>query len=626
MSAIIRVAIAIMLATQAARAGELVSAGPLAITASDTVVLGRDASVELRLRTRKAPGTVTLVSSAGTISAPIEDGGQLRATLSLPSERYPQLAIVAAVDEAGAVVDWLAIPLAGQARIKVETARRARVMVYVAGREFGPVVADARGIAEVPIIVPPGVTSARTVATAGAVTEKTMSLGARTFSRVLSVCSQQRVVFVATTAAGLPSPDPPNVTASTGTLTTPIQSSPGVFEVAYTLADPSAELATITAAFAGEGSVATACTIQIPAEPPNAVRITTDRSQFVAGSGGLSVRVELAYAGTRRPLAVDHIAIDPDVGTIAMTRSASGWDATWTLPDALAGRATARARVRVALPGRRELTADYVVSLVPGAAASIEAKLPGPLRADGDATGTIVARMLDRWGNPIDAALRARARGTVGTFVAHADGARASYVAPRAREAGDDPVEIYDPASGLSTRATVQLAPLPRRFSITPRAGYLSNLGRVAAPLVMLSAGMRLPVLRESVVADVAFGLYSTALDAMTPTGEPVSGRLTTLPALARLAVHRPIQRFDLWAGAGAGIAIAWTRLSSPSAGTVRDQGGHLALTGFVGGATRVGPGSIVAEAAYLHATIADGPIAGRIGGVIGSAGFSLEF
>ena len=51
----------------------------------------------------------------------------------------------------------------------------------------------------------------------------------------------------------------------------------------------------------------------------------------------------------------------------------------------------------------------------------------------------------------------------------------------------------------------------------------------------------------------------------------------------------------------------------------------RFAATGYVGGATRTGPGWIVVEAAYLHATLADGPIAGRIGGLIATAGFALE-
>ena len=107
-----------------------------------------------------------------------------------------------------------------------------------------------------------------------------------------------------------------------------------------------------------------------------------------------------------------------------------------------------------------------------------------------------------------------------------------------------------------------------------------------------------------------------------------MSGRITAVPVLARVAYRTPLGRsgIDVWAGAGVGVAFASTQLSSASAGMEAQSATRFAATGFAGGALRAGPGWIVVEGAYLHATLPDnGPIAGRLGGVIATAGFALE-
>jgi hypothetical protein len=272
------------------------------------------------------------------------------------------------------------------------------------------------------------------------------------------------------------------------------------------------------------------------------------------------------------------------------------------------------------------VTATVELVLVAADAVRIEVSAPSRIRANGQAGGKIEARVIDRFGNFVRSPqLKSRARGRVGSFAASTSGIAADYVAPHTRDEGDDVIEVSDPASGLTGRATVHLDALPRRFALSLRAGYLSNLGRVATPVATVTADARLPVLEEHLTLGVQLAGYTstmTAMDAM----ESVTGTITSVPLLARSSYRRTLGPIDGWIGAGAGVLLTTSEVSSASAGTQRESASRFAALGFAGGARRVGPGWIVFEASYLHATLpADGPLTGRAGGVLATAGFAYE-
>jgi len=622
-------ATALVLAAAASpAAADRTATGPLRLRAPDLIVLGQDAAITVELRPTAAP--LRLVSNTGVISQPTRSGEVLRATFTPPAERFPQLALIAAVDETGTIVHWIAIPMSGRAAVRVDTAPHAHVIVRVEGTEFGPVEATARGIAEVPIIVPPGVTQVTTIATtrSGAVREKLAPLGARPYGKTLVVCAprDEHVNVLATTAAGTASDRPPQLTASTGTLAAPSSRGAGVFTATWTPSDPAGEHTTVTSSIAGETIAAANCDLRIAGEAPTHVVVTPERTTFVAGSGVVSAAIAFRYPGARRPLEIKTIAIDADVGSARATRSVAGtWSATWTLPDRFSGRREARAQVRATTADDSVVSGEIVIPLAAAEPASIETIAPGPLRANGESTAIVTARVVDRWGNLVGPRpLTARSRGELTPFVATADGARARYTAPHARSSGDDVIEIRDAESGVTGRARLRLVPLPRRMQLSARAGYVSNLGSVSAPLVSLTAGARLPVLDEALVADVLVAGYTTTIESEAMS-ETVSARLTTLPVLGRIAYHAARGRFDLWGGAGAGVALARTRVTSASAGVTSATTMAPAATMFAGVSRRTGPGSILVEAGYLHATI-DRAVAGRIGGITASAGYTLAF
>lgn len=238
------------------------SAGPLEIVAPDAV-LGVDTAIDLTMHAR---ADLHWVTSTGSLSEP-RDG---RITLTLPTAKYPQLAIVAALDRGGTLVDWIAVPLAGRATIRVDTSPNADVVVDVAGVRTPVVRASAGGVAEVSIIVPPGVPDVRTIATtrSGATIEKTQSLGVPAVKSLLAACVADRVTAIATASTGAPLEQPPEIAARTAKLAPLTTIAAGVATTTVTSAHPAltaAEIVTVTASIAGQDA---SCDLTLHHEPP----------------------------------------------------------------------------------------------------------------------------------------------------------------------------------------------------------------------------------------------------------------------------------------------------------------------------------------------------------------------
>jgi hypothetical protein len=434
-----------------AHADDVTSHGAIAMHARGDLVLGSDTDADLAV----GPGAARLATNAGDVGA-LANG---HATLHLPAQKYPQVAIVAALDDGGEIRDWIAIPLSGQANVKVETDRGASVIVRIAGRDLAPVLADRSGIAPVHIVVPPGLTEVTTIATgkSGNTTEKPLALGVLPFTRTFAVCSRDHVSVLAVAPDGTPAVAPPVIESSTATLGAPRMTAPGWFVVPI----ESSASAEVRAYFAGEDAVASRCTVAAAPVP---------------AAGELEVG---------------------------------------TLP---------------AVPP------PPAIVVVP----------PPP--------------------------------------------------------------------------------PPPRHLAIGARAGYVSNLGRLGAPTLGATAELPLPVLGAHLIAGAELGVARGAFDVMsTDPAEAISGAITTVPVLARLAYRADHGRFAAWGGIAGGLAIVTTSLQSPSVGTTADTVARPAASLFVGGARAMRWGRIVIEASYLHATLGSGAVHGRVGGLGVSAGVSFD-
>ncbi|GHG96112.1 hypothetical protein [Comamonas sp. JC664] len=137
----------------------------------ERIVLGRDTQVAIQVQVPGGAGSVHAAASSGSFVSDRVDGGAVRAfQWRPPPERYPQVAVLLFWAEGASpgAPPWVTVarlPLVGQTELDVVTAAGANVEVEVAERRFGPVRANGRGKARVPVEVPPGVRRARVLAT-----------------------------------------------------------------------------------------------------------------------------------------------------------------------------------------------------------------------------------------------------------------------------------------------------------------------------------------------------------------------------------------------------------------------------------------------------------------------------
>jgi hypothetical protein len=200
-------------------------------------------------------------------------------------------------------------------------------------------------------------------------------------------------------------------------------------------------------------------------------------------------------------------------------------------------------------------------------------------------------------------------RTTVGAHFADEPAASCELVVPH----------VDPPAPHVATVEVV--APPSHERAIVARAevGYVTSFGRVSAPLAQLAIGV--PFARGFEVG-ASLGGYSTSFEASS-AGATVTAHVMAAPLLARAAYHVRFGAFDAWAGAGVGAAIVATRLDSASVGMLETTDVHFAASGFIGAATRVGPGAIVVEAGYLQLELHDHDVYGRAGGLVATAGYA---
>jgi hypothetical protein len=135
----------------------------------------------VRLEVRDGVGTLLsgeppeLLARLGAVGPVREVGpGRYEAEYTAPATRHPQLEfLVARVP--GRAVAFRALPLVGAGKVRVETEPGAEVCLEVAGRTFGPALADMDGMAGISFEAPPGVTLGELVTHTGA--RRSVALG-----------------------------------------------------------------------------------------------------------------------------------------------------------------------------------------------------------------------------------------------------------------------------------------------------------------------------------------------------------------------------------------------------------------------------------------------------------------
>jgi hypothetical protein len=135
----------------------------LAMTVSPTpLLLDKGAHAEVRISARDAAGRparspLRLGASVGRLSAPEEAGpGEYRAVYTPPDEKFPQVAIVAALSVADGAFASVALPLAARVTVNGQGEPGATLQIVVDNQSFGPLTIGKDGRWAMPLVVPPG--------------------------------------------------------------------------------------------------------------------------------------------------------------------------------------------------------------------------------------------------------------------------------------------------------------------------------------------------------------------------------------------------------------------------------------------------------------------------------------
>lgn len=617
--------------------GVRVSNGPLGLQVPDQLVLGQDPQGTLSLR-QSSLSPVIFYASAGTVSrSEKHEDGRLNAIYTPPEDKLPQVVLIVAASEDGALLDWAPIRLVGRPLLKTFSEPRAAILARVGGEDFGPIRSDRRGNVEIRVLAQPGVDAAQAVVRDAAGNERSLrlNLGVPNGTTVFSVCppASEAFFFFAVDADGKPRPGLEiQATSSLGSLATPRHTEAGYYQAQLSLPG-SAKLGeefVLEGKILDEDDSRSRCATSVVGESPARIQLASASTEWVAGTGR-SVRVvaKMAFSGVRKPRVVPLRAV-AEFGEISpfVPQTVDTYQAEWRLPAQLMGRQ--KARLSVTTESAHPVQGELVLLLRPGAPATLKAAFETPsLKADGRSETQLIATVLDANGNPVDAKLEVNeGEGRLTPFATKSTGVySATYEAPESATRTGDDITIRVASSSVMTGVHVALMPTFHRFRVWGGIGYSSNFGRVSGPMASIGAGLRLPWMGERLSAGLDASFLSSAMTTPDSSGqEEVTLRMTILPLAARVTYEFPFSRFKPYVGAGAGMGAVQVAYSSPSAGEYRHLRMPSLFLGNAGVLVRIGPGLAWFELAYRHMSLNMAEISGNVGGFSATAGYAYEF
>ena len=164
--------------------------------ADPSPVIGVTGETELRIEVSEPPESPMPIPRVLCSTGQIEDLGRegpatFTARYILPSGRFPQPAILVADfgNYAGPLRGFAPVRLRAAATPSLRTDPGASVTLHVGDRDFGPQVAPADGVVNIPVVVPPGVefATARSINQHGMATEQVLDLRVPYSQRLLFV-------------------------------------------------------------------------------------------------------------------------------------------------------------------------------------------------------------------------------------------------------------------------------------------------------------------------------------------------------------------------------------------------------------------------------------------------------
>ncbi|MGC4120331.1 MAG: hypothetical protein QM765_38270 [Myxococcales bacterium] len=550
-----------------------------------TLLLGTGATCEVELQGDPDLPEPRLSASVGVLDAATKLGpGRWKVKYTPPTKRYPQVAIVAALfgKERQA---HLAIPLFGQGEAVIKTRPRARIeAVRIGERTFGPATADEKGVASVPVIVPPGVEKAYNGAQAIDLgLPQTVHFHAaleRTSAEADQPATLRGFVWAVTPEGAPREGAEVELSPSRGEATAGKAIAPGVVPFVWNLPPGPRETAQLTVRLKAEPELARALSVTRAAGQATKITLSFNREHVVAGETELKAKL-VALDAQGNP-ASPHFALQASLGNAEPPREvASGtFESRLVVPEAFGGKTSlevtavddeGRAIATGSLP---LLPAEATLSLEPQAA---------QVSADGYSTLQIKVKAQDRFGNAVGEP-QARAR-LGGTKVKPVTGGEwtVSYEPPRRTEPAEDTVTVS--LGSMVEKGTLSLLPHDRGFEAAAKVGFIGN-GTLDGAWLALEGGYHFTLRGEqlAVLAEASWVQYGTqqTLD----SGLKISGRHDFFSPIVSLTYRRGFGKGGRWIfnlGAGLGLTQVWTTLTAGDQPAQSETGFAFCYQGTVG-------------------------------------------
>jgi hypothetical protein len=525
--------------------------------------LGRDASAVLRVVTQSAAEPALSVS-VGRVEAPRHTGeGTWEAQYVPPDDGIPQVAIVMAV--AAGEVAWIALPLWAEGDAVVKTRPRGRITVEIGSQTFGPVTADPRGEAIVPVVVPPGVTQARQgkrMIPLGVPPSRMVHVAFGETGGAADRAQTVAVYAIATTADGAPRRGAAiRLRSSRGALSALHEVAPGLYQSRLSLDAGAPGEVQVTAALDDAPAFVAKAALSLSSGPADRIAIAADRERIRADEPAARLHVSARDAAGNP--AADPVEFETSAGELRATATAAGeWDLALSLPASFGGRKTVQVRALAA-----NASAAHAFALEAGPLETIAFEDPDAVViADGESPLRMQVELRDRHGNPISGVRpQLSAENGRAELEERGDALYASYIPPLLQERQ---ATVLAASVGTAVgRANLLLLPNLPSTALSARLGLLSDLSGFSTPLLGVEAQLRTirlgPVLALSLEADYGYRSHSEILRAGA-TNLMARSRIDLLQLHLSAAWRRRFgDRNTLWLAAGPSAAMYWTRLST---------------------------------------------------------------
>ncbi len=603
------------------------------LQAPQKLVLGAEKSVVIRLK-NAVPGA-SFYTNVGRIVSTTETTKGLESLYEPPTTTFPQVAIIAAISPDHSLLEWVVLPLHGQAKIRIQSIQRANVVAKVGGQTFGPVLTNAAGSATLQVVVPPGLQEVALTTTdrLGSVSKSSTALNAPDFARVLALCPQgdaDNLLLFATNASGAPLKGAKIKLESKVALGETTMLRPGLYAAPIPAGSAQGSQAfEVEASLAESPSFKSKCQGKRPGALPSAMRVRLAETSYTAGSrGSVQLTVELDYKDEqrrRKPI----LEVETTLGRVSslIRESETEFVGTWTLPDSFEG--LERASVTIRSQGQAKLNTTRDLQLKAGPSSTLNLRATSKtLNADGASKTTVIATLKDSFGNGV-AGTPPKGEGaeTLGAFTPTKEAGRyvAVYQSPRSYSAKNVALIVREPSTGLESNLSIALVPSKKRFVTDLRLGYTTNNGIVKAPNGSLAFALRLPLGKHYGVVGAHVGLFRSSSTEATDDGSNLRLQVLGTPIMATLAYERVLRHFALYGGGGGGVVYSRTKLSSMNTGSRTVVKFVFGGGGFLGARLPLGPGHLVSQVSYWTAPIDDQGVSGDLMGLAFEAGYGFD-